>query len=280
VAGRSCSGGGDTAAAVRLIRVAVRIVTWNINSIRSRLERALDWIEANEPDVVCFQETKCETAAFPRQQFEALGYSCAHHGAPGGYNGVAIVSRAGLDDVAAGFPGDQPPPFDEPRLIAATCNGVRVLNIYGPHGRDLGDPHYQFKLLWFKRLELHLLEEAVMDVPSVIVGDYNIAPTAIDVYSKRNDPKRTHTSDRERGAFAELVDLGFTDMLRREHPEATDLFTYWSYKSKLGNNHGMRIDHILASAPVDDRFERCWAAAAERHREHASDHVPVVLDIR
>lgn len=257
----------------------MRIVTWNINSIRSRLDRALDWCETNEPDVLCLQETKCETGAFPRRQFEALGYRCAHHGAPGGYNGVAIVSRLGLDDVAAGFPGEQPPPFNEPRLIAATCGGVRVLNIYGPHGRDLGDPHYQFKLLWFKRLELHLLEEAVMDAPSVIVGDYNIAPAPHDVYPKRNDPKRTHTSDRERNAFAELIDLGFTDMLRREHPDAADLFTYWSYKSKLGNNHGMRIDHLLASDALVERADRCWVDDAERYRDHASDHAPVVLDV-
>lgn len=257
----------------------MRIVTWNINSIRSRLDRALAWCATNEPDVLCLQETKCETGAFPAQQFADLGYTCAHHGAPGGYNGVAIVSRVGLVDVEAGFPGEQPPPFNEPRLIAATCGEVRVLNIYGPHGRDLSDPHYQFKLLWFKRLELHLLEEGIMDTASVIVGDFNIAPASADTYPKRNDQRRTHTSDRERVAFAELADLGFTDMLRHRHPDATDLFTYWSYKSKLGNNHGMRIDHILASAPMVDRSTGCWVDEPERHADHASDHAPVVLDL-
>lgn len=257
----------------------MRIVTWNINSIRSRLDTAIAWCEANEPDVLCLQETKCETGAFPEPQFAALGYDCAHYGAPGGYNGVAIVSRVGLADVENGFPGEQPPPFNEPRLIAATCGDVRVLNIYGPHGRDRDDPHYQFKLLWFKRLELHLLEEGVMDAAGVIVGDFNIAPAAIDTYPKRNDPARTHTSDRERTAFGELIDLGFTDMLRHAHPDDADLFTYWSYKSKLGNNHGMRIDHILATSPLVDRMAECWVDSPARYLDHASDHAPVVLDV-
>lgn len=257
-----------------------RIVSWNINSIRSRLGRALAWCDEHQPDVVCFQETKCDGGAFPVKDFAALGYESCHHGAPGGYNGVAIVSRVGLDDVELGFPGTQPAPFNEPRLIAATCAGIRVFNVYGPHGRDLNDRHYQFKLLFYERLRQHLLDEIDATDAALVLGDFNVAPTALDVYNPKARKGRTHTSQPEREALSGVVDVGLMDMLRHFRPDEPGVFTYWSYKSKLASNHGMRIDHHFASTAVAEMAVNCWVDIAERMEDGASDHAPVVLDLR
>jgi len=257
----------------------MRIVSWNINSIRSRLDRALAWCEDREPDVVAFQETKVNQGAFPSAAFAELGYESCESGAPGGYNGVAIISRVGLEHPAISFPGTQPAPFNEPRLIAATCGGIRIHNIYGPHGRDLNDAHYQFKLAFFERLRLHLIEEDSASTDTIVVGDFNVAPTEMDVYNPGRRKGRTHTSPPEREAVQRILDLGFTDIQRALRPDETSMFTYWSYKSKLASNHGLRIDLALGSDGVTARAETCWSDIEERMGEGASDHSPVVLDL-
>jgi len=257
----------------------MRVVSWNINSVTSRLDRVREWCEANEPDVVAFQETKTVDARFPTDALAELGYESAAWGAPGGYNGVAIISRVGLDNVAIGFPGQQPAPFNEPRLIAATCGGVRIHSVYGPHGRDLDDAHYQFKLAFFERLRLHLIEVEAAADDTLIVGDFNVAPADVDVYRPERRVGRTHVSPPERAAIAALVDLGFTDMQRHLRPDETGMFTYWSYRSKLANNHGLRIDLALASHSVRDQVATVWADIAERMRSGASDHAPLVVDL-
>lgn len=257
----------------------MRVVTWNINSITSRLERVLEWCQEHEPDVVAFQETKVVDQKFPQRALAELGYESAAWGAPGGYNGVAIISRVGLDDIAVGFPGQQPAPFDEPRLIAATCGGLRILSVYGPHGRGLDDPHYQFKLAFFERLRLHLIEEDAAAEDTLVIGDFNVAPADVDLYSPQRRVGRTHASPPERAAIAALLDLGFTDMQRHLRPDETGMFTYWSYLSKLASNHGLRIDLALASASVRDQIITVWADIAERMQPGASDHAPVVIDL-
>jgi exodeoxyribonuclease-3 len=270
-----------TAPAVQQAVAVLRIVTWNVNSIRARQGRVLAWLRTHQPDVVLLQETKCTDALFASEgytdEYEALGYEVAHHGRDH-WNGVAVLSRVGLDDVQRGFPCVNQPPYDEARVIVATCGGLRVWSVYAPNGRELGDPHYLFKLVWFERLRAAVASDA-SGRPHVLTGDFNVAPTDLDIYDPARWRRRTHASPPERAAVAALLDLGLVDVTRVASP-GPGVYTWWSHRpGQFESNRGLRIDLALCAPEVSDRVARVWIDRDERAGAVASDHAPLVLDL-
>lgn len=260
----------------------MRVVTWNVNSIRARQARVLAWLERHRPDVALLQETKCTDALFAGEgytdQYEALGYQVAHHGHDH-WNGVAILSRVGLADVARGFPGVNRPPYDEARVISAICGGVRVWSVYAPNGRGLDDPHYLFKLVWLERLRAAVAADG-SGTPHLVTGDFNVAPADLDVYDPVRWRRRTHASPPERAAVAAFGDLGLIDVTRVHLPEA-GVYTWWSYRpGQFEANRGLRIDLMWCDAGLAERVSRVWIDRDERAGAVASDHAPVVVDLR
>jgi len=255
----------------------VRLVTWNVNSLKARLERVEEWLATVQPDVLCMQETKLADSAFPAMTFQAMGYESAHVG-EGRWNGVAILSKVGLTDVVAGFgDGDEDDP--EARLMWATCGGVRIANVYVPNGRGLEEDHYQYKLRWLERLRARIAASVGPDDPFVVCGDFNIAPEDRDVYDPAEFVGTTHTSAPEREALGKLIDLGLVDVFRR-HYEAPGLFSWWDYRA--GNFHkgkGMRIDLVLATAALADGSTAALIDRNARKGKSPSDHAPVVVDL-
>jgi exodeoxyribonuclease-3 len=251
----------------------VRVATWNVNSLGARLPRVEEWLSEMEPDVVCLQETKLADTAFPALTFQALGYESAHYG-QGQWNGVAILSRVGIDDIVSGFPdGDEPDP--DARLLWATCGGVRVASMYVPNGRALTDPHYQYKLGWLARLR-RLLDQADPAAPMVLCGDYNIAPGDDDVWDMASFTDSTHVSAPEREAFAALVDWGLVDLVRAAYPQP-GVYTYWDYRAgDFHQKRGMRIDHLLATKPLAQRCEFVFIDRNARKGSKPSDHTVVM----
>jgi exodeoxyribonuclease III len=256
----------------------VRLVTWNINSLRARVERVEEWVAEVRPDVLCLQETKLADDAFPALTFEAMGYECAHFG-QGQWNGVAILSRVGLDDVVANFAGDIEPDPDA-RLLTATCGGMRVSCCYVPNGRSLDDDHYAYKLSWLDRLLDHVGRGSAPTDDVVVTGDFNIAPTDVDVYDPRKFVGATHVSQPERDRLAALCDWGMTDLFRRQHPDADRVYSWWDYRAgDFHQGRGLRIDLVLATPSVADRLE--WAVIDRNARKgkQPSDHAPVIVDL-
>jgi exodeoxyribonuclease III len=259
----------------------VRLATWNVNSARARIDRIVAWLERSDVDVLAMQETKCKDDQFPTERFTALGYEVAHHG-HSQWNGVAIVSRVGLEDVACGFPG-QPtwgdPAQAEARAIAATCGGVRVWSLYVPNGRQLGDPHLAYKLDWLERLREAGASWLADDPASQIalVGDWNVAPQDDDVWDMEFFANATHVSPPERAAFHAIVDAGFADVVR---PHTPGEFTYWDYTQlRFPKKQGMRIDFVLASPVLARRVTGAMIDRQERKGKGASDHAPVVVEL-
>jgi exodeoxyribonuclease-3 len=255
---------------------AVRLVTWNVNSLKARLERVEEWLTTVQPDVVCMQETKLADAAFPALAFQALGYDSAHYG-EGRWNGVAILSKVGLDDIVAGF-GDGAAEDPEARLLSATCGGVRVSTVYVPNGRGLEHDHYRYKLSWLDRLRARIADTVGPDDDFVVCGDFNIAPDDRDVYDPAAFVGETHVSEPEREALTRLVDLGLVDVFR-QHYDAPGLFSWWDYRA--GNFHkgkGMRIDLVLATKALADRSTAALIDRNARKGKSPSDHAPVVVD--
>jgi exodeoxyribonuclease-3 len=266
----------------------MRIATWNVNSLRARLDKVLWWLERARPDVLLLQETKLADADAPADVFARAGYQLAHHG-EGRWNGVAIASRVGLADVVTNFgeplrPATPDLPDDEPlaeaRMIAAACGGVRVVSLYAPNGRALDSPFYRAKLLWFERLARWLAETCEPRDPLVLGGDFNVAPADDDVWDPQACQGGTHVSEPERRAFARLCAWGLLDAYRLRHPEP-GRYTWWDYRAgAFPKNVGMRIDHLLITAPLAERL-----VAAEIDREARkgkplpSDHAPVVIDL-
>jgi exodeoxyribonuclease-3 len=254
----------------------VRIATWNVNSLKARLARVEEWLADVEPDVVCLQETKLADGAFPSLAFQSLGYESVHHG-EGRWNGVAILSRVGIEDPLNGFgPNDDDP---EARLLWATCGGVRIASAYVPNGRSLDHDHYQYKLGWLAKLRRHLEDHEDPSAPVVVAGDFNIAPTDDDVWDPAAFVDATHTSEPERAALAELGTWGLVDTFRLRQPEA-GLFSWWDYRA--GNFHkkqGMRIDLVLATAPVAERVTFATVDRNARKGQQPSDHAPVIIDL-
>ena len=256
----------------------MRLVTWNVNSLNARLGRVEEWLAECQPDVVCMQETKLADAAFPAMAFAGLGYESAHHG-EGRWNGVAILSRVGLDDVVVGF-GDGEPADAEARLLTATCGGVRVLSAYVPNGRALDHEHYQYKLRWLDRLVGHLEATAGGGVPTAVCGDFNIAPTDLDVWDPAAVHGATHVSLPEREALGRILDRGLVDVFRERFPDTERLYSWWDYRA--GNFHkglGMRIDLVLASRSLADRVSWTLIDRNARKGKLPSDHAPLIVEI-
>lgn len=253
------------------------VVTWNVNSLKARLERVVPWIEANAPDVLCLQETKMTDEAFPSGVFAEMGYESAHVG-EGRWNGVAILSRVGLDDVVAGF-GDDLPADPEARLMWATCGGVRVACAYVPNGRSLDNDHYTYKLAWLERLRSALVDGGDPTDPLVVTGDFNIAPDDRDVWDPAAFEGATHVSQPERDALAGLTQWGLTDVFRQHHDQA-GLYSWWDYRGgSFHKGHGMRIDLVLATESLS---QRCSGIRIDRDARKGkptpSDHAPVMAD--
>ena len=257
----------------------MRVVTWNVNSIRARSARVGTWVDEHRPDVVLLQETRTASDDDVVAVLEPRGFEVAHH-ATDHRNGVAIASRVGLDDVRLGFSGVQRPPYDEARVIAATCGGVRCWSVYVPNGRELDDPHYLFKLVWLERLRA----EVGVDGPRLVAGDLNVAPTDRDIYDPKRWRRRTHASPQERAAVDALLDSGLRDVTR-EHLPDDGVFTWWGYRpGQFDLNRGLRIDLALCSDDVAERVGRVWIDRDERgvadvDGEGPSDHAPVVVDL-
>ena len=260
----------------------MRIATWNINSVTSRLEHLLAWLERESPDVVCLQELKCTTEAFPTEALNAAGYESAAHG-DGRWNGVAIVSRVGLDDVTRDLP-DQPA-FDdvvEPRAIGATCGGVRVWSLYVPNGREPGHAHYSYKLQWLAALRDTAADEitARPGLPVAYLGDYNIAPTDADVYDIDAFAGSTHVTPEERATLSALEAVGLVEVLPR--PLKYDVaYTFWDYRQlAFPKNRGMRIDLVYGTPSFADLVTDAYIDREARKGKGTSDHAPVVVDLR
>jgi exodeoxyribonuclease-3 len=256
----------------------VRVATWNVNSVKQRVPRLLPWLDQRQPDVVCLQETKLADSAFSKllgAELSGRGYEVALHGQPQ-WNGVAILSRAGLDDVAAGIPGAPGFPDPEARAITATCGGVRVHSVYVPNGRVPGSDHYRYKLAW-----LAALTEMVGTGPeqAMVCGDMNIAPTDADVFDPAAYAGQTHVTGPERDALASLQALGLHDVVRDRWPSQR-VFTYWDYRAGMFHQDlGMRIDLVLATSPVAGRVRAAWVDRQARKGTAPSDHAPVIVDL-
>jgi exodeoxyribonuclease-3 len=263
--------------------MGVRIATWNVNSIRSRVDRVEAWLERSDCDVLAIQETKANQAQFPLLGLSALGYEVAHHGL-NQWNGVAILSRVGLADVEVGFP-EMPrfgePPAPEARAIGATCGGVRIWSLYVPNGRALGDPHLAYKLEWLERLRRTASGWLSNDPGAQIalMGDWNIAPQDEDVWDMAEFADSTHVSAPERVAFQAIVDAGFKDVARA-HTPGPGVYTYWDYKQlSFPKRHGMRIDFVLGSPALSARVQGASIDREERKGKGASDHAPVIVEL-
>jgi exodeoxyribonuclease III len=267
----------------------MRIATWNVNSLKARLEKVTWWLERARPDVLLMQETKLADAEAPVEVFRKAGYALSHHG-EGRWNGVAIASLRGIEDVTTNFgeplrparttdEGDDEP-FAEARMISAVCGGIRLVCLYAPNGRVVGSPFYEAKLAWFERLSRWL--ETVLNPrePVVLGGDLNVAPADIDVWDPLACHGGTHVSPPERQAFARLIDWGLLDVYRRQHPEG-GRYSWWDYRAgNFHKNFGMRIDHLLVSAPLAGRA--VWSEIdreARKGKPIPSDHAPLVIDI-
>ena len=273
----------------------MRIATWNVNSLKARQEAVELWLAKAEPDVLLIQETKLSDADAPVMPLRMLGYEMAHHG-EGRWNGVAILSRVGIEDVVTNF-GDGPVrdssagssvaageddfnPFHEARMVSAVCGEVRVASLYAPNGREVGSPFYEGKLRWFERLSRWLAETRSPDEPLVLGGDYNVTPADEDVWSPAKAHGGTHVSEPERDALAALRAWGLVDAYRAVQP-ARGRFSWWDYRAGMFHrNEGMRIDLLYSTAPVIERL--VWSEIDREARKGPptpSDHAPVVMDL-
>ena len=255
----------------------MRLATWNVNSLVARLPRLLTWLETVRPDVVCLQETKVAEASFPTLELAAQGYEVAASG-DGRWNGVAILSRAGMEDVRRGFLDE--PAFEsvEARAISASCGGVRVWSLYVPNGRTLDSPHYEYKLKWLRALRDVLDAGAAGSEATALCGDFNIAPGDDDVWDPAEFATSTHVSEAEREALQALLRLGFTDVQPRALKGRP--FTYWDYRAGMFHKGmGMRIDLVLASEPLAPRITDAWIDRDARKGQLPSDHAPIVVEI-
>ena len=254
------------------------IATWNVNSLKARLERVTQWVIENQPDVLCMQETKMKDEVFPALTFAEMGYESAHFG-QGQWNGVAIISKVGLTDVVTNF-AKPIEPDHEARIISGTCGGVKVVSVYVPNGRSLEDDHYKYKLEWMKKLKKHADAIAKPGERLVIGGDFNIAPTDDDVWDVTKFEGATHVSAPEREVFADLCAWGLTDAFRALHPEPK-VFSWWDYRNgSFHKGEGMRIDFLLATKSLMSEIEASSIDRNARKGEKPSDHVPVTITLK
>jgi exodeoxyribonuclease-3 len=256
----------------------MRIATWNVNSLKQRMPRFLPWLDERQPDVVCLQETKLTDDALAEllgDEVAGRGYQLAAHG-EAAWNGVAIVSKTGLEDVVTGLDGAPGFPHPEARAVAATCGGVRVHSVYVPNGREPDSDHYRYKLEW-----LAALKSVVAAGPdsAIVCGDMNIAPADADVFDPDAYIGQTHVTPPEREALADLQSLGLHDVVRDRWPDER-VFSYWDYRAGMFHQDlGMRIDLILATGPVAGRVKAAWIDRQARKGKGPSDHAPVIVDL-
>lgn len=255
----------------------MRIATWNVNSLKARLPRVEEWLQYAAPDVLCLQETKLSDNAFPQLTFSALGYDSVHYG-QGQWNGVAILSRVGIEDVSVGF-GELADPYEgDARLIAATCSGVRVVSVYVPNGREVDSDFYERKLVWFARLREWLAEHHKPSDAVAILGDFNVAPEDRDVWSVKAFAGATHVTARERAALAALREWGLVDTFRSVYDQDR-LFSYWDYRrGDFHEGRGMRIDLVYATEPIARAVTWALVDRNARKGQQPSDHAPVIVD--
>lgn len=257
----------------------MRLATWNVNSAKQRLPRLLPWLDERRPDVVCLQETKLADDAFLAlfsEELTSRGYEVAAHG-EAQWNGVAILSRVGLEDVVSGLPGGPGFPHQEARAVAATCGGLRIVSVYVPNGREVDSEHYAYKLAWLARLRD--IVAAGDPATTVVLGDMNIAPTDDDVFDPGAYAGHTHVTPPERAALADLQALGLHDIVRDRWPDER-VFSYWDYRAGMFHKDlGMRIDLILAGDAVADRVRAAWIDRKARKGKGPSDHAPVMADL-
>ena len=259
----------------------MRLATWNVNSVRARIDRLESWLLRNDIDVLALQESKAKDAQFPYERLTAHGYEVAHHGI-NQWNGVAVISRVGLDEVTIGFPGDPgwgDPPRPEARAISALAGGIRVVSLYVPNGRALDDPHMDYKIAWLEALRTHATAWLSDTVPTVLCGDWNIAPRDEDVWSMEYYADKSHVSPRERAAFQAFLDAGWSDVVR-PHAPGPRVYTYWDYTQlRFPKKQGMRIDFLLGSPALDRLVTGAAIDREERKGKGASDHAPVVVEL-
>ncbi len=255
----------------------MKLVTWNVNSIRARQERALGWLAANSPDVVCLQETKVEDSGFPFEALTAAGYHAVTLGQRS-YNGVAILSREPVEDVLRGF--DDGEPEEQARVIAATLRGVRIVGVYVPNGQALGSDKYVYKLAWFERLGRYIAKHSAGGVPLVLCGDMNVAPEDRDVHDPKLWRGKVHCSEPERAAMAKVLTCGEMVDAFRIHNQEAGHYSWWDYRGiALFRNLGLRIDHIFATPSLAPRITECTIDREARKGDGASDHAPVIATI-
>jgi len=257
----------------------VRIATWNVNSVKQRLPRLLPWLDERRPDVVCLQETKLADDAFAElldKELSDRGYEVAAYG-EAAWNGVAILSRVGLGDVARGIEGGPGFPHPEARAVSATCGGIRIVSVYVPNGRSPDSDHYRYKLDWLAALR-DMVAAAPQDL--IVCGDMNIAPADDDVFDPEAYAGHTHVTPPERAALAEVEAAGGLRDVVRERWPGERVFSYWDYRAGMFHQDlGMRIDLVLASGPVADRVKAAWIDRHARKGKGPSDHAPVIVDL-
>jgi len=261
----------------------MRVATWNVNSVGARVPRLLPWLQQRQPDVVCLQETKLDDEGFESllgAELTGLGYAWAHHG-QGQWNGVALLSRVGLDEVEKAFPAT--PGYPEPdgpveaRAVSAVCGGVRVYSLYVPNGREVDSDHYRYKLVWLDALRAAVA--AAGPSSAMVCGDINIAPADEDVFDPAAFAGHTHVTESERAALAAVVDTGLTDVIRARWPQER-VFSYWDYRAGMFHKDlGMRIDLVLAGADVAPRVQAAFVDRQARKGTKPSDHAPVIVDL-
>ena len=256
--------------------MAVRLATWNVNSLKVRLPHLLDWLASAQPDVMCLQETKTEDAKFPLAEIEAAGYRAVYRGQKA-YNGVAILARKALEDVHFSIPDFA----DDPkRVIAATVGDIRVLCLYAPNGEAPGTDKYAYKMRWYEALTSWLREELPRRPRMAVLGDLNIAPEPRDVHDPKRWEGKIHFSEPERAAFQRVIATGLADAFRL-FPQPEKMFSWWDYRLKaFERGWGLRIDHILLSPALASECTSCTIDTEPRTRERPSDHAPVVADLK
>ena len=257
----------------------MKLATWNVNSLRARIERVTQWIEKVHPDVLMLQETKCKDEAFPAQAFQELGYESVHYG-NSQWNGVAIISRVGIENPRPAFFDEDPAEISECRVISATCNGVRLYSVYVPNGRSVESEHYQSKLAWLGHLRADLEATCSADQMVGVFGDFNVAPEDRDVWDIDQFSGATHVTQEERAAVRELCAWGLYDAVRELHPDEDALYTWWDYRG--GSFHrgwGMRIDLGLITAPLLSQLRFAGIDRDARKGPQPSDHAPLVVEV-
>ena len=259
----------------------MRLATWNVNSLRARSAQLLAWLAERSVDVALIQETKCTDESVPVDDLRRLGYEVAHHGV-NHWNGVAIISRVGIDDVQRGL--SLTPDFDEPRSISATCGGVQCWSVYVPNGRSIDDPHFGYKLKWLEALANELHAAGAAQARTLVAGDFNVGLTDQDFYDPVRWKNKKHATDEERNAVQATLDLGFVDLARRQHPSTSE-FTWWNYVgTQFANDKGLRIDLALGSSLLAGEVDDVWVDRRARdplvvHPAKPSDHAPVIVDL-